>query len=121
MLESGVSQTSTMVSAFNYLVFVFMFFFSRKPELGHGRFMCGNPCARQVGSSSAPPWRSFGGFEFCSWKMLCWEVEEKEELGIYRALKTKCSFSQEDFLGLVWGRAARSLLRGKGNISLMIY
>lgn len=37
------------------------------------------------------------GFEFSSWKMLCWGVEEKEELGVYRASKTKCSFSQEDF------------------------
>lgn len=42
------------------------------------------------------PGSSFGGLEFSSWKMLCWGVEEKE-FGVYRALKTKCSFSQEDF------------------------
>lgn len=42
------------------------------------------------------PGGAFGGFEFSSWKMLCWGVEEKEELGIYRALKTKLFFSQED-------------------------
>lgn len=42
------------------------------------------------------PGSSFGGLEFSSWKMLCWGVEEKE-FGVYRALKTECSFSQEDF------------------------
>lgn len=97
-MESGVSQTSTTVPALNDLGLLLVIF-PRKLEFGHGRCLCGNPLAgaRQVGSSSAPPWRSCGGFEFSPWKMLCWGVEEKEELGIYRALKSKLSFSQEDF------------------------
>lgn len=53
-----------------------------------------------VSSRLAPALHLLGGSfnrpEFCSWKKLCWGVEEKE-FGVYRALKTKCSFSQEDF------------------------
>lgn len=54
------------------------------------------------------PGSSFGGLEFSSWKMLCWGVEEKE-FGVYRALKTKCSFSREDFrIGL--GEGSKELV-----------
>lgn len=54
------------------------------------------------------PGSNSGGLEFSSWKMLCWRVKEKE-FGVYRALKTKCSFSQEAFkIGL--GEGSKELV-----------
>lgn len=53
------------------------------------------------------PGRSLVGLEFSSWKAR-WGVEEKE-FGVYRALKTKCSFSLEDFrIGL--GEGSKELV-----------
>lgn len=125
VLESSISHTSTMVPALNYLVFwgFFWFFFPRKSEFGHGKCMCGNPSAhsRQVGSSSAPPWRSF----WWVWIQLLENVVlgsgRKGGAGHLQGLENKTLLFTGGFVGLVWGRAARSLLRGKGNISLMIY
>lgn len=57
MLESGVSQTSTMVSALNYLVFVFMVFFLESQNWG----MVGSCVAIPVPGRLAPALHLPGG------------------------------------------------------------
>lgn len=107
VLESSIFQTFTRAPALHNLLG-----FMGSQDSGTVHVWYGVVIPFLVPSRLAPalhlPGSSSGWLEFSSWKMLCWGVEEKE-LGIYRALKTKCSFSLKDFrIGL--GEGSKELV-----------
>lgn len=107
VLESNIFQAFTRAPA---LTFWWVFLESQNLGTVHVWHSAVIPLLVPSRLAPAPhlPGRSFGRLEFSSWKMLCWGVEEKE-FGVYGALKTKCSFSQEDFrIGL--GEGSKELV-----------